>query len=429
MMNKIAIPEGMQTAVFVMDSGALKDAAQVLKEYFPGKTPWIVADGNTWKAAGEKVSAVLKEAGLTAEDPEILPAVPQPHPYESLCQELSKKITGDIVPVAVGSGVINDLVKRASGIAGVRYFCIATAASVDGYTSAGAALSVDGLKKTMPCPAPYAVLADTDVLRSAPPLMMAAGYADLFAKVVAGAEWMVSDLLGILPIDQKAWNLVQKNLRMWLKDSNNLGYLFDGLASTGYSMQVYNDSRPASGMEHLMSHVWEMEGLTYNGTDIFHGFKVGIGTLAAIRLMEFVLELSETQARALAKPCESLEERQKIVKELLKKGCYGSPEKIAFEKFKYGEAAEERRELIFRNWDRIRYLLKKQIFSYQETKMLFQQANVPVKPQEIGLSKEQFFHGLFTAQLIRNRYTFLDLLYEAGLLEKAAETLNIMFEE
>ena len=428
-MKTISIPEGMQTAVFVMEAGALKDAADVIKEYFPGKTPWIVADGNTWAAAGEKVAEVIKSAGIEAKEPKIFPAVPQPHPYESTCQELAKMITADMVPVAVGSGVINDLVKRASGIAGVRYFCVATAASVDGYTSAGAALSVDGLKKTMPCPAPYAVLADTDVLKSAPAPMMAAGYADLFAKVVAGAEWKITDLLGILPIDKKAWDLVQKNLRMWLEDSSNLGYLFDGLASTGYSMQVYNDSRPASGMEHLMSHVWEMEGLTCNGAEVSHGFKVGIGTLAAIRLMEFVLGLSEEQARKLAKPCETLEERQANMKELLKKNCYGNPEKIALDKFKFGEAAEERRELIFRNWDRIKYLLKGQIFSYADTKRLLQKANAPVHPQEIGLDKEQFYHGLFTAQLIRARYTFLDLLYEAGLLEEAAKTLDIMFEE
>ena len=194
-------------------------------------------------------------------------------------------------------------------------------------------------------------------------------------------------------------------------------------------MQVFNDSRPASGMEHLLSHVWEMEGLTCNGVEVSHGFKVGVGTVAAIRMMEFMLGLSEEQARKLAKPCETLEERQATVKELLKKNCYGNPEKIAFDKFKYGEAAEERRELIFRNWDRIRYLLKKQIFSYEETKKLLIEAHAPVRPQEIGLDKEQFYHGLFTAQLIRARYTLLDVLYEAGLLEEAAKTLDIMFEE
>lgn len=428
-MNKIFIPDGMQTAVFVMEAGALKDSAQVLKEYFPGKTAWLVADENTWKAAGEKVAEVLKNEGVKTVPPEIFPAVPQPHPLESISQELAKKITKDIVPVAVGSGVINDLVKRASGIADVRYFCIATAASVDGYTSAGAALSVDGLKKTMPCPAPYAVLADTDVLKTAPAPMMAAGYADLFAKVIAGAEWMISDLLGILPIHKKSWDLVQTDLRKWLADPDDLNHLFNGLAATGYAMQVLKDSRPASGMEHLMSHIWEMEGLSYQGKEVSHGFKVGIGTLAAARLMDFILETSEERARALAAPLETKEEREATVKELLKRGCYGDPKPVAMKKFKEGEDAVERRDLIFRNWDRIRHLLKKQSYSFEETREMFRKANVPVTPAAIGLDREQFYHGLFAAQLIRDRYTLLDLLYEAGLLKKAAETLEIMFEE
>ena len=428
-MNKIYIPEGMQTAVFVMEAGALKDAAEVLKEYFPGKTAWLVADGNTWAAAGEKVAAVLKDAGIRTAEPKIFPAVPQPHPLESVCQELAKMITKDTVPVAVGSGVINDLVKRASGIAGVKYFCVATAASVDGYTSEGAALSVNGLKKTMPCPAPYAILADTDVLETAPAPMMAAGYADLFAKIIAGAEWLISDLLGILPIDRKTWDLVQKDLKKWLQNPGNLHDLFNGLASTGYSMQVFHDSRPASGMEHLMSHIWEMEGLTFQGKEVSHGFKVGIGTLTAARLAEFVLGLTEERARALAAPLETREEREASIRELLKKGCYGNPEPIALEKFKEGEDAVERRDLIFRNWDRIRHLLKKQVFSFRETREMLRKANAPVSPAQIGLDREQFYHAVYAAQLIRTRYTFLDFLYETGLLKEAVKTLEIMFEE
>ena len=89
----------------------------------------------------------------------------------------------------------------------------------------------------------------------------------------------------------------------------------------------------------------------------------------------------------------------------------------------------ERRELIFRNWDQIRALLKDQIFSYKDTKAMLQKAKAPVHPAEIGLDREQFYHGIFAAQLIRTRYTLLDVLYETGLLEAAAESLEIMFEE
>ena len=135
----------------------------------------------------------------------------------------------------------------------------------------------------------------------------------------------------------------------------------------------------------------------------------------ADRIINFVYRCKEMQEGKAIK--RTVEERLEVA------------EKIALEKFKYGEAATERRELIFRNWDRIRYLLKGQIFSYADTRRMLVEANVPVLPREIGLDKEQFYHGLFTAQLIRARYTLVDLLYEAGLLDEAAKTLDIMFEE
>ena len=56
---------------------------------------------------------------------------------------------------------------------------------------------------------------------------------------------------------------------------------------------------------------------------------------------------------------------------------------------------------------------------------MLKEANCPVTPAEIGLSREQFLHGIKTAQLIRKRYTSLDMLYEAGLLDAALQTIKM----
>src|SRR3954452_1581683 len=72
-----------------------------------------------------------------------------------------------------------------------RTLAVATAASVDGYTSFGASITKDGFKQTLTCPAPRAVLADLDVLTAAPAIMTASGYGDLLGKVPAGADWEV----------------------------------------------------------------------------------------------------------------------------------------------------------------------------------------------------------------------------------------------
>ena len=46
----------------------------------------------------------------------------------------------------------------------------------------------------------------------------------------------------------------------------------------------------------------------------------------------------------------------------------------------------------------------------------------------IGLDKEQLTDGVRRAQLIRVRYNIADLLYEAGVLDDAIKTLDVLFE-
>ena len=44
------------------------------------------------------------------------------------------------------------------------------------------------------------------------------------------------------PIRRDVWDLIQGNIRRWLADPHDMGAVFDGLAATGYSMQMYLDS-------------------------------------------------------------------------------------------------------------------------------------------------------------------------------------------
>ena len=92
--------------------------------------------------------------------------------------------------------------------------CVATAASMDGYTAFGASITAEGAKQTFSCPAPLAVLADTNIIRKAPGIMTASGYADLFAKVTAGADWILADWMGVEKIDETAWSIVQDGRMM-----------------------------------------------------------------------------------------------------------------------------------------------------------------------------------------------------------------------
>lgn len=428
-MPLISIPAGLQTNSFLLAPGAIDYLPELLKTDFPGKTPWLVADGNTWRVAGEKARALLNASGFSVTE-YVFSAVPKLHPDHAYSEMLAKIMPANCVPVAVGSGVVNDLVKCASGINGVRYCCVPTACSVDGYTSAGAALVVKGSKITVKCLAPYAICADSHILATAPSEMLASGYADLFAKIPAGGDWIIADELGQQPIRPDVWELIQSHLRGWVSDKNNLLNVFEGLAATGYAMQMMQDSRPASGAEHLYSHIWEMEGLCrYKGEEASHGFKVALGTLASTLLQEYVINHSFEELRDKVKPALTRAERIAEIDELLKLGCYGtSPKETALKKFMDGDAIQQRRKLIAEHWDAIRARLKKQIIPFAETREILRAAGCPVTPREQELTDEQFLHGIRTSQLIRIRYTVMDLLYESGLLDDALQALSVMMK-
>lgn len=428
-MKLIDIPSGMETRAFAMSDNAIADLPEVLNRFFPSKKPFLIADGNTWRAAGERVEKVLVDSGVEISGKIIYPGEERLHPDYNTSLELAEKFPENVVPVAVGSGVINDIVKCASGRKGIPYCCVPTAASVDGYTASGGAMSVDGTKMTVPCPAPTAVVAELDVLRNAPPDMLASGYADLMTKVPAGADWIIADMMDEEKIDQKSWDLVQKNIREYVSDSSNMLNVFAGLAATGYAMQLHKTSRPASGMEHLCSHVWEMEHLSVNGVEVSHGFKVGIGSLISTLLMQYMLNTSAEDAAAKAVAPETEAERIDSINDLLKKGCYGDKTMAtAMAKFKQGDEIIKRRKEIFEKWESFKEPVRKQIIPYPRLKEMLKEANCPTRPEEIGLDREQLMHGVRCAQLIRIRYNIADLLYEAGLLEDAIKTLDVLFE-
>ena len=70
--------------------------------------------------------------------------------------------------------------------------------------------------------------------------------------------------------------------------------LMYGLLLSGLAMQMMGNSRPASGAEHHISHMIEMEpaGLGVR-SDALHGEKVGVGTLLAMEEYRRLADLAE----------------------------------------------------------------------------------------------------------------------------------------
>jgi glycerol-1-phosphate dehydrogenase [NAD(P)+] len=336
----------------------------------------------------------------------------------------------DCIPVAIGSGTINDLVKLAAHRLGRPYICIATAASMDGYTAYGASITKDGLKQTFDCPAPRAVVADIDIIAAAPNELTASGYADLLAKITAGADWIVADALGIEPLHAHAWRTVQRGLREAVADPagvrrgdvDAITGLTRGLMMGGFAMQAMQSSRPASGAEHQFSHLWDMQNHVdpRTGEAPSHGFKVGIGTLAVARLYE----------RLLAEPVEMLDIedaarrwRDWPVVETSIRQLFDIPElrdkAIEETRAKYPSRDELVEQLVrLRNaWPDLKRRLLEQLVPSAQLATMLRDAGAPSRSEEIGISADRLRKSHRLAMHIRRRFTVLDLADRIGLLD------------
>ena len=279
-------------------AGNLGAVPAVLRQTAPAERYVVVADDHTWKVAGKRVASLLASERLAACDPVMLTGEPRVKPSAETARALAATIkSGAALPIAVGAGVINDLVKYAAELAGMPYVCVPTAASMDGYAASGAALRDDGFKRTFACSAPVAIVADLDVIATAPAAMAGWGYGDLVGKLVAGADWIMADALGVEALNPSPFAMVQNNLAAWLGEPAGvrrgergaLDGLMRGLIMAGLAMQAHGNSRPASGSDHQFAHLWEMEEVAVGGMPVSHGACVGIGCLSMLAAYEWLL--------------------------------------------------------------------------------------------------------------------------------------------
>jgi glycerol-1-phosphate dehydrogenase [NAD(P)+] len=338
------------------------------------------------------------------------------------------------IPVAVGSGTINDLTKLAAHRLGRPYMAVATAASMDGYTAYGASITQHGSKQTFDCPAPRAVLADLDVIARAPEGMNASGYADLLAKGVAGADWIVADAAGAEPIEPEVWETVQGLLREWVgspggiarNEPGCLRRLVHGLMMSGFAMQAARSSRPASGAEHQFSHLWDMQHHTHRGAPVSHGFKVGIGTLATLAHHEDILS-RDLAGFDLDRAVESWLPIASVEARIIEVFGPGELAEKAIEetraKHPSPEALRDQLARLRDGWPGLRLKLAAHLIPFREVRAMLQEAGCPVEPEAIGISRGRLLASYEQASYIRRRFTILDLARRLGFFESALDRL------
>ena len=253
-----ALKTADETRAIEYGPGVLERTGEMFARLFPGRRVLVVADGNTFAVAGDEVVKSLLDAGAQlAAAPLVFPGTPTLYADYGNVGIVRERLAAlpDAVACSIASGSLNDITKLASGELGRPHMNVCTAASVDGFSAYGAAISIDGFKITRECRAPAGLVADLDIMAAAPARLTSTGYGDLIEKIPAGADWILADELGIEPIEEHVWTLVHGELGEALGDPEAIARgerdavakLAEANLLSGLAMQAIRSSRPASG--------------------------------------------------------------------------------------------------------------------------------------------------------------------------------------
>ena len=264
----------------IIESEAIKKLSMIMeKEGFKNIT--IICDENTYAAAGEEIKEIIPKGKFINLKSENL------HANEIAVQKVYEclSVENDVL-IALGSGTIHDITRYVAYNKDIPFISVPTAASVDGFVSTVAAMTWKGDKKTFTAVSPIYVVADTDIFKEAPYRLTASGVSDLIGKYTALVDWKISSIVIGEYICNKVCNMeidaVNKLCEcvddLVLGKSEAYEQLMYALILSGLAMQIIGNSRPASGAEHHMSHLWEMEVINKH-LDAYHGEKVSVGLI------------------------------------------------------------------------------------------------------------------------------------------------------
>lgn len=364
------------TEVIEVSDHAIEKTAEILKNY---RRIFLVADENTYPAAGKRVEELLRQAG-TLSHTLVLPAPALPsaenvgkvlieagrdrEPYDISAWSLNP----DYI-LAVGSGSLNDTCRMVSYRLGIPYGVVGTAPSMDGYASVVAPL-LNGRKKIVyTCSIARHIIIDLGVNAKAPYPLLLSGVGDVMGKYVAILDWEISrerngeyycERIADMVLRATA-QCVDAAAHLKDRDLSAIRATSEGLILSGECIAFCGSSRPASGTEHMIGQTWEVMDVEEGKTPNLHGIEVGEGTFAAIELFRRLCRETDDPA--------------------------------------------------------LRRLIEKYLPAFDRVEEMQKTLQLPFTV----VDRDRFVQGILRGRTFRDRYTVLQYLYDQGKLEPYAQ--------
>ncbi|MBO5356382.1 MAG: sn-glycerol-1-phosphate dehydrogenase [Clostridia bacterium] len=388
-----------------IENGACKHLSELCMDF---KSILLVADENTFGACGDRVVSAL---GSKQYKSVIFSGKSVVIPNEDAIERVRGELEGVDLIIGIGSGVMQDLCKYVAHFAGIPYMVVATAPSMDGYASNGAAMILKGMKETVPATLPYAILADTEVLKNAPMDMIKAGYGDIIGKYSALNDWELSRVVNneyfCQYIYDVTYDMILKTLNtaegLIKRDENSVKILTEALMIVGIMMSFATSSRPASGSEHHLSHFFEITGIINNEEYFPHGIDVVYSTVITSKIREIILK-NDFPAKSFSMDRDTYENKMSEVYSVIASECIKLQDRI-------GNYTRDRLPIYKEKEEEIRDILAK-MPSPEKIKEMLMLAKIDYNEFYKLYGKDKINTAVHYAKDLKDRYTVLWMYYD-----------------
>ena len=415
----------------LIEAGAIGRLPGIVRE-LGSSCPFLLEDAQTREAAGNRVSALLRREKI--DHRRFVFPQEKVEPDETAVGQAVLALDGkcDLV-IGIGAGTINDIGKVLARSAGLKYVIVATAPSMDGFAASTSSMISDGFKASVDSLSPTAIIADLDILREAPARMLRAGLGDMLAKYISICEWRISGLVNGEYYCGEIAALMRRSLGKCVasaggyfrREPEAVADIMEGLVLSGLAASFAEVSRPASGMEHYFSHIWDMRDLRFHAGRELHGIQVGVGALYALRVYDKLRGLVPDRTAALAS-VEAFDYRK--WRETLREFLGPSAEALIgneSKEGKYDKASHRARlEKIISLWPAILDIIEEELPHSATLEKLMRSCAMPCRACEIGIDDRTLKLTFLATKDVRGKYIASRLLWDLGLLESFAEDLG-----
>lgn len=390
----------------IVEEGAISKIGEIVADY---QHILLVADQNTYGVCGDAVRA---ELGAKCADAVIFQTEGYLVPNEEAIAEVDRHLTPEIdLIMGIGSGVIQDLCKYTSFMAKLPYHVVATAPSMDGYASVGAAMILGNMKVTVSAHVPEAIIADVNVIKDAPMDLIQSGYGDILGKFSCLNDWKLGHVINDEYICDYVYNLTFEMLnktkdlgaKLQARDGDAIKTLMEALVGVGIAMAYVGNSRPASGSEHHLSHFFEVIGLLKNEPYFLHGIDVVYSAVYTQKLRERILTLNA--------PIKGYQPTREEYEQTIREVYYGAAEGVIALQNKLGWYDINRYPAYAERWARIKETLA-EVPSSEELAAYVRSVGLDIKDFEEQYGEEKINNALWFAKDLKDRFSVLWLYFD-----------------